>query len=127
MPAPMPEAPPVTMAVRPAKRLLMAAAVPWCRGSFGRGGGGGPGGVSAGVRPDSRSEASRHLTEALNLRHTEIPWWKVAGVGTVLADGQQPTRHGSGRQRRSRLGVGVKDPLVLSLDVHVDLVRPKTQ
>ncbi|MBS0642127.1 MAG: DUF86 domain-containing protein [Proteobacteria bacterium] len=30
------------------------------------------------------SEASRHLSEALKLRHPEIPWRKVAGVGNVL-------------------------------------------
>jgi uncharacterized protein with HEPN domain len=27
------------------------------------------------------SEASRHLTEALKARHSEIPWSKVAGIG----------------------------------------------
>jgi uncharacterized protein with HEPN domain len=30
------------------------------------------------------SEASRHLSEPLKLRHPEIPWRKVAGVGNVL-------------------------------------------
>jgi uncharacterized protein with HEPN domain len=30
------------------------------------------------------SEASRYLSEALKLRHPEIPWRKVAGVGNVL-------------------------------------------
>jgi uncharacterized protein with HEPN domain len=30
------------------------------------------------------SEASRHLTEELRLRHPDIPWRKVAGVGNVL-------------------------------------------
>ncbi len=30
------------------------------------------------------SEASRHLTEELKLRHPNIPWRKVAGVGNVL-------------------------------------------
>ena len=30
------------------------------------------------------SEASRHLNADLKLRHPEIPWRKVAGVGNVL-------------------------------------------
>lgn len=30
------------------------------------------------------SEASRHLTDELKLRHPDIPWRKVAGVGNVL-------------------------------------------
>ena len=30
------------------------------------------------------SEASRHLTEELKARHSEIPWAKVAGIGNVL-------------------------------------------
>ena len=30
------------------------------------------------------SEASRHLTDDLKLRHPEIPWQKVAGIGNVL-------------------------------------------
>jgi len=30
------------------------------------------------------SEASRHLTDGLKARHTEIPWPKVAGIGNVL-------------------------------------------
>jgi uncharacterized protein with HEPN domain len=30
------------------------------------------------------SEASRRLTEELKLRHPEIPWTKVAGIGNVL-------------------------------------------
>ena len=30
------------------------------------------------------SEASRRLTEELKLRHPEIPWAKVAGIGNVL-------------------------------------------
>ena len=30
------------------------------------------------------SEASRHLSEALKLRHPDVPWRKVAGVGNVL-------------------------------------------
>jgi uncharacterized protein with HEPN domain len=30
------------------------------------------------------SEASRHLTEELKIRHPEIPWPKVAGIGNVL-------------------------------------------
>jgi uncharacterized protein with HEPN domain len=30
------------------------------------------------------SEASRHLTDELKIRHPEIPWEKVAGIGNVL-------------------------------------------
>jgi uncharacterized protein with HEPN domain len=30
------------------------------------------------------SEASRHLTDELNVRHPEIPWVKVAAIGNVL-------------------------------------------
>ncbi len=30
------------------------------------------------------SEASRHLSAELKLRHPEIPWAKVAGIGSVL-------------------------------------------
>ncbi|MBV8449654.1 MAG: DUF86 domain-containing protein [Hyphomicrobiales bacterium] len=30
------------------------------------------------------SEASRHLTAELKLRHPNIPWSKVAGIGNVL-------------------------------------------
>jgi uncharacterized protein with HEPN domain len=30
------------------------------------------------------SEASRHLTADLKARHPEIPWTKVAGIGSVL-------------------------------------------
>ena len=30
------------------------------------------------------SEASRHLSDELKLRHSEIPWRNVAGVGNVL-------------------------------------------
>ena len=30
------------------------------------------------------SEASRHLTDELKVRHPEIPWQKVAGIGSVL-------------------------------------------
>jgi uncharacterized protein with HEPN domain len=30
------------------------------------------------------SEASRRLTDELKLRHPEIPWAKVAGIGNVL-------------------------------------------
>jgi uncharacterized protein with HEPN domain len=30
------------------------------------------------------SEASRHLDAALKSRHPEIPWAKVAGIGSVL-------------------------------------------
>jgi uncharacterized protein with HEPN domain len=30
------------------------------------------------------SEASRHLTDELKVRHPEIPWRKVAGIGNVL-------------------------------------------
>jgi uncharacterized protein with HEPN domain len=30
------------------------------------------------------SEASRHLTDELKVRHPEIPWPKVAGIGNVL-------------------------------------------
>jgi len=30
------------------------------------------------------SEASRHLPEEMKLRHPEIPWRKVAGIGNVL-------------------------------------------
>jgi uncharacterized protein with HEPN domain len=30
------------------------------------------------------SEASRHLSPALKARHPEIPWVKVAGIGSVL-------------------------------------------
>jgi uncharacterized protein with HEPN domain len=30
------------------------------------------------------SEASRHLTDELKTRHAEIPWSKVAGIGSVL-------------------------------------------
>ncbi len=30
------------------------------------------------------SEASRHLSAELKTRHPEIPWTKVAGVGSVL-------------------------------------------
>jgi len=30
------------------------------------------------------SEASRHLSTELKLRHPEIPWSKVAGIGSVL-------------------------------------------
>ena len=32
------------------------------------------------------SEASRHLTDELKTRHPEIPWQKVAGIGSVLRD-----------------------------------------
>lgn len=30
------------------------------------------------------SEASRHLNADLKARHPEIPWTKVAGIGSVL-------------------------------------------
>ena len=30
------------------------------------------------------SEASRHLTDEVKVRHPEIPWSKVAGIGDVL-------------------------------------------
>jgi uncharacterized protein with HEPN domain len=30
------------------------------------------------------SEASRHLPEDMKVRHPEIPWRKVAGIGNVL-------------------------------------------
>jgi uncharacterized protein with HEPN domain len=30
------------------------------------------------------SEASRHLPDDLKVRHPEIPWNKVAGIGNVL-------------------------------------------
>jgi uncharacterized protein with HEPN domain len=30
------------------------------------------------------SEASRHLPDELKVRHPEIPWQKVAGIGNVL-------------------------------------------
>jgi uncharacterized protein with HEPN domain len=30
------------------------------------------------------SEASRHLNDELKARHPQIPWWKVAGIGSVL-------------------------------------------
>jgi uncharacterized protein with HEPN domain len=30
------------------------------------------------------SEASRHLPDDLKVRHPEIPWQKVAGIGNVL-------------------------------------------
>jgi uncharacterized protein with HEPN domain len=30
------------------------------------------------------SEASRHLNPSLKMRHPEIPWSKVAGIGSVL-------------------------------------------
>ena len=30
------------------------------------------------------SEASRHLTDELRVRHPNIPWVKVAGIGNVL-------------------------------------------
>jgi uncharacterized protein with HEPN domain len=30
------------------------------------------------------SEASRHLSADLKIRHPEIPWAKVAGIGSVL-------------------------------------------
>ena len=30
------------------------------------------------------SEASRHLSAELKMRHPEIPWSKVAGIGSVL-------------------------------------------
>jgi uncharacterized protein with HEPN domain len=30
------------------------------------------------------SEASRHLSAELKTRHPEIPWAKVAGIGSVL-------------------------------------------
>lgn len=30
------------------------------------------------------SEASRHLSADLKIRHPEIPWVKVAGIGSVL-------------------------------------------
>ena len=30
------------------------------------------------------SEASRHLSSELKARHPEIPWMKVAGIGSVL-------------------------------------------
>jgi len=30
------------------------------------------------------SEASRHLSADLKARHPEIPWTKVAGIGSVL-------------------------------------------
>jgi uncharacterized protein with HEPN domain len=30
------------------------------------------------------SEASRHLPDDIKLRHSEIPWQKVAGIGNVL-------------------------------------------
>jgi uncharacterized protein with HEPN domain len=30
------------------------------------------------------SEASRHLPEDLKVRHPEIPWRKIAGIGNVL-------------------------------------------
>jgi uncharacterized protein with HEPN domain len=30
------------------------------------------------------SEASRHLPEEMKVRHPEIPWRKVAGIGNVL-------------------------------------------
>jgi uncharacterized protein with HEPN domain len=30
------------------------------------------------------SEASRHLSAELKMRHPEIPWAKVAGIGSVL-------------------------------------------
>jgi uncharacterized protein with HEPN domain len=30
------------------------------------------------------SEASRHLTDELKVRHPDIPWPKVAGIGNIL-------------------------------------------
>lgn len=35
------------------------------------------------------SEASRHLPSDMKLRHPEIPWTKVAGIGNVLRHGYE--------------------------------------
>jgi uncharacterized protein with HEPN domain len=35
------------------------------------------------------SEASRHLPDEMKARHPEIPWSKVAGIGSVLRHGYE--------------------------------------
>ena len=50
------------------------------------------------------SEASRHLSDDLKLRHPEIPWRKVAGIGNVL-------RHDYGRAAPDTLWKLVQDDL----------------
>ncbi len=38
------------------------------------------------------SEASRHLTDELKSRHPEIPWPKVAGIGTCCGTNMSASR-----------------------------------
>jgi uncharacterized protein with HEPN domain len=39
------------------------------------------------------SEASRHLSDELKVRHPEIPWPKVAGIGNVLRHEYERVAH----------------------------------
>ena len=39
------------------------------------------------------SEASRRLPQELKIRHPEIPWSKVAGIGNVLRHDYQDVAH----------------------------------
>jgi uncharacterized protein with HEPN domain len=39
------------------------------------------------------SEASRHLSDELKARHSEIPWSKVAGIGNVLRHEYERVAH----------------------------------
>jgi uncharacterized protein with HEPN domain len=39
------------------------------------------------------SEASRHLDEDTKVRHPEIPWNKVAGIGNILRHDYQRVAH----------------------------------
>jgi uncharacterized protein with HEPN domain len=39
------------------------------------------------------SEASRHLSDELKARHSEIPWAKVAGIGNVLRHEYEHVAH----------------------------------
>ncbi len=39
------------------------------------------------------SEASRHLSSELKMRHPEIPWPKVAGIGNVIRHDYERVAH----------------------------------
>jgi uncharacterized protein with HEPN domain len=63
------------------------------------------------------SEASRHLSDELQLRYPEIPWRKVAGVGNVLrheyGDIAAPVLWGIVREQLPALGKVCREELAV--------------